>query len=299
MGSAVTKAFKPGDRVSGYVHGSKHEDPSSGCFAEFAKVKGDIQIHVPDNISFEEAATWATGINTVGQGMYSHDGLQLPWPDSPTKDNTKVLIYGASTNTGIWAIQFAKLSGLHVLATCSEKNFEAVKQLGADEVFDYKDPQCSEKIREATGDALLYTLDCVSEGSSKDVSRHLTKFHSSSNNIQICATALTSQPNVARYGSLLPIEFPRQDVKTSFTIGYTVIGEEFTFFGNKVPAKTEDLEFGKKFWALAERLLAEGKIKGEPTVREGGLNGVVSGFEDMKNGRVSRQKLVYRVGETA
>lgn len=136
-------------------------------------MKGDIQIHIPENISFEEAATWPTGINTVGQGMYSHDGLQLPWSDQPSKAGVKVLIYGASTNTGLWAVQFAKLSGLHVLATCSEKNFEAVKKLGADEVFDYKDPACSQKIREATGDALVYAFDCVSEGNSKDVSRPL------------------------------------------------------------------------------------------------------------------------------
>lgn len=88
-------------------------------------------------------------------------------------------------------------------------------------------------------------------------------------------------------------------MKTSFTIGYTVIGEEFTFFGNKVPAKPEDLEFGKKWWALSEKLLAEGKIKGEPTVRDGGLSGVVKGFEDMKEAKVSRQKLVYRVGDTS
>ncbi|KAF2166089.1 hypothetical protein M409DRAFT_23816 [Zasmidium cellare ATCC 36951] len=278
--------FTPGDRVAGYVHGSKHEDPSAGCFAQYAKVKADIQIHVPSNIDFEEAATWPTGINTVGQGMYSPDGLELPWPaSSPSAEGrgTKVLIYGASTNTGLWAVQLAKLSGLYVLATCSERNFEAVKALGADEVFDYRDGvACGRKIREATGDGLVFAFDCVSEGDS----------------MAICAAALTSKPNVARYGALLPVEFPRSDVKTSFTIGYTVIGEEFTFFGKKVPAKPEDFEFGKKWWALAEKLLAEGKIKGEPTIGEGGLNGVVKGFEDMKEGRVSRQKLVYRIGDT-
>ncbi|KAK4494311.1 hypothetical protein PRZ48_014609 [Zasmidium cellare] len=284
LGPSITKSFNPGDRVSGYVHGSKHEDPSAGCFAQYAKVKADIQIHVPDHITFEEAATWPTGINTVGQGMYSPDGLELPWPDAPSKEATKVLIYGASTNTGVWAVQFAKLSGLYVIATCSERNFGAVRALGADEVFDYRDGvECGRRVREATGDGLGYAFDCVSEGDS----------------MAICAAALTSKPNVARYGALLPVEFPRSDVKTSFTIGYTVIGEEFTFFGNKVPAKPEDFEFGKKWWALSEKLLAEGKIKGEPTIREGGLNGVVKGFEDMKAGRVSRQKLVYRIGDTS
>lgn len=128
------------------------------------------QIKIPDSVDFEEAATWPTGINTVGQGMYSHDGLELPWPNNPSSEKFPILIYGASTNTGLWAVQYAKLSGLRVLATCSEKNSEAVKQLGADEVFDYRDEKCAEKIKEATGGKLMYALDCVSEGNSKDVS---------------------------------------------------------------------------------------------------------------------------------
>lgn len=102
--------------------------------------------------------------------MYSDTGLQLPWPNNPSKENFPILIYGASTNTGLWAVQYAKLSGLRVLATCSEKNFEAVSQLGADEVFDYRDEKCGEKIKKATNGQLMYAFDCVSEGNSKDVS---------------------------------------------------------------------------------------------------------------------------------
>lgn len=102
--------------------------------------------------------------------MYSHDGLELPWPNNPSKEKFPILVYGASTNTGLWAVQYAKLSGLRVLATCSEKNFEAVKALGADELFDYKDEKCGEKIKGATGGKLMYAFDCVSEGNSKDVS---------------------------------------------------------------------------------------------------------------------------------
>jgi len=280
IGSAVTKAFRIGDRVTGFSHGSKHEDPSSGCFADYAKVKGDIQILIPDGVSFEEASSWPTGINTVGQGLYSPDGLGLPWPDENKGEGKWVLIYGASTNTGIWAVQYAKLSGLKVVATCSEKNFDAVKKLGADLVFDYKDDKCGEKIRDATHDELFYAFDCVSEGTS----------------MEICAQSLSSRPNVARYGALLPVDFPRSDVKTSFTLGYTVNGEEFTFFGNHFPAKPQDFDFGKRWWTLTEKLLAEGKVKGAPLyVHDGGLSGVLQGFEDMKNGRVSMGKLVYNV----
>lgn len=129
-----------------------------------------LQIRIPDNISFEEAASWATGINTVGQAMYMHDGLQLPLPDEPVKESFPVLIYGASTNTGLWAVQYAKLGGLRVLATCSPSNFDAVKALGADEVFNYRNDDCGEQISKAAGGNLMYAFDCFSEGSSVEVS---------------------------------------------------------------------------------------------------------------------------------
>lgn len=103
-----------------------------------------------------------------------------------------------------------------------------------------------------------------------------------------------------RYGAILPVEFPRDDVKTSFTIGYSVIGEPFTFFGTmKVEARPKDFKFGKKWWSLSERLLSEGKIKGTPTVRPGGLQGIFDGLDEMRNGKVSRQKLVYRIADTS
>lgn len=129
------------------------------------------QIRIPNTVSFEEAATWPP--DTVGEGMYSHDGLLLPWPNNPSKDNFPVLIYGASNNIGLWAVQYAELSGLRVLATCSENNFEAVKQLGADEHFDYRDEKWGENIKAATNRQLKYAFDCVSEGNSKDVSSNL------------------------------------------------------------------------------------------------------------------------------
>jgi len=50
---------------------------------------------------------------------------------------------------------------------------------------------------------------------------------------------------------------------------------------------------------VARKLLEEGKYKAHPLdVRPGGLNGVIDGMEDMRQGKVSGKKLVYRVAET-
>jgi len=107
IGSQVTKSFKKGDRVAGMVHGVNALEKEDGAFGEYCRAVGDLQIKLPDSVSDEEAATLGVGISTIGQGLYQ--SLGLPMPDSPSKDKTSVLIYGGSTSTGMFAIQFAKL----------------------------------------------------------------------------------------------------------------------------------------------------------------------------------------------
>ena len=49
-----------------------------GTFAEHILVKGDLQIRIPDNVSFEEAATLDVSITPVGRGLYQRLGLAMP-----------------------------------------------------------------------------------------------------------------------------------------------------------------------------------------------------------------------------
>jgi len=88
-------------------HGVNAVEQEDGAFGEYCRAKGDIQIKIPDNVSDEEAATLGVGVATVGQGLYQ--SLGLPMPGSASKEKTPVLIYGGSTSTGMFAIQFAKL----------------------------------------------------------------------------------------------------------------------------------------------------------------------------------------------
>ncbi len=41
-------------------------------------------------------------------------------------------------------------SGCEVITTCSKKNFDLVKSLGASEAFDYNDPDVAKKVRYST-----------------------------------------------------------------------------------------------------------------------------------------------------
>lgn len=58
-------------------------------------------------------------------------------------------------------IQLAHASGYKVVATASPRNFNLVKALGADKVFDYKDPEVVSKIKKATGNSLTKAVDAI------------------------------------------------------------------------------------------------------------------------------------------
>lgn len=177
-------------------------------------------------------------------------------------------------------------SGYTVLTTCSPANFEYVKSLGASEAFDYRDPESAAKIRSLTNNALTLAWDTIGEADSA----------------QFCADALSTDSALSpkRYGTILQSKCPRDDVETVGTLMYTIFGEEFAKFGATFPACAEDFEFAKSFMAMTEKLLAEGKLKTHAeAVGKGGLQGALQGMEDMKAGKVSGKKLVYRVAETA
>lgn len=154
-----------------------------------------------------------------------------------------------------------------------------VKSLGVDEVFDYKDPGCGTKIREYTADKLKHAMDTISIDASA----------------KTCADALSTTGGT--YSALEPINSPRKDVESKSTLAYTATGEALTDYGR--PASKDDFEFSVKFWQLAGQLLEQGKLKVHPpSVRPNGLKGVLEGLQEMREGKVSGEKLVYNIGDT-
>ncbi|KAG9238560.1 chaperonin 10-like protein [Amylocarpus encephaloides] len=278
IGGKVTKSFKVGEKVFGCAHGCNSSEKYDGVFAEYAAVKGDLAMKVPDSVKLEEASTIGLGSITVGQGLFQKGkGIGLEFPNEGKGNNEWVLVYGGSTATGTLGIQFAKQAGYKVVTTCSPRNNELVKSRGADEVVDYHDPQAPSKIRELTGNKLKYAWDTKGDDDS-------AKF---------CGEALSSEAG-GYFGTILSNRVPRDDLTQTGTLMYTVFNEGFDKFGMNIPASEADFEFGKKWMALTEKLLAEGALKPHPAkVGSGGLEGVLNGMDDMKNGKVSGVKLVY------
>ncbi|OCK81704.1 putative zinc-binding oxidoreductase ToxD [Lepidopterella palustris CBS 459.81] len=275
--------LKPGDRVAGFVHGGNSVEVEDGAFAEYVVAKAGLCIKIPNAMGWEDAATLGVGMVTVGQGLYQSMGLPLPKAGT---EKERILVYGGSTATGAYAIQFAKMSGFEVVTTCSPRNFDYVRSLGADHIFDYSSPDCGKQIREVTKDSLFYAFDTISEPGSA----------------QICADALASEGASAGkkpfYGCILNIKSPRADVQSAYTLGYTAVGEGFKMRGMELEPRPRDYEFAVGFMRVVERLLADGSFRVHRTdVREGGLEGVLDGLNDLREGKVSGRKIVYRVGE--
>jgi hypothetical protein len=51
---------------------------------------------------------------------------------------------------------------------------------------------------------------------------------------------------------------------------------------------------------LTDNLVAEGKLKAHPRrIESGGLEGILSGIEELRAKKVRGEKLVYRISDTA
>ena len=118
------RQFKPGDEVY-----SRPDDFRIGTFAEFVAVKEGSVALKPRNISMEEAASIPLVGLTAWQALVEKARL---------KKGQKVFIQAGSGGVGTFAIQLAKHLGAHVATTTSTGNVAWVKELGAEQVVDYK-----------------------------------------------------------------------------------------------------------------------------------------------------------------
>ncbi len=121
VGKGVT-GFTVGDEVYGMIAG--------GAYAEKVAAPAALFAHKPSALSFVEAASLATVLQTAWQALMTVGDLQA---------GQRVLIHGASGGVGTLAVQLARAAGAHVLATTSPDTADLVRDLGADEVLNSRD----------------------------------------------------------------------------------------------------------------------------------------------------------------
>jgi NADPH:quinone reductase-like Zn-dependent oxidoreductase len=119
VGSGVTR-FHPGDEVYGDNLGLM------GGFAEYAVAPDSALARKPRELTFAEASTLPQAGAIALQGT------------ARSRQGLRVLINGAGGGAGSFAIQLASLSGAHVTGVDNAGKLDFMREVGADEVIDYR-----------------------------------------------------------------------------------------------------------------------------------------------------------------
>ncbi|MEO7718075.1 MAG: NADPH:quinone reductase [Capsulimonas sp.] len=132
VGDGVTD-FAPGQRV--YVIGAP------GTYAELVLSDQAKTFPLPESLTFAQGAALGVPYGTAHRALFHRGKAQA---------GETVLIHGASGGVGTAAVQFARAAGLTVFGTAgTDKGLTLVREQGAHQAFNHKDPDYLEKIKAA------------------------------------------------------------------------------------------------------------------------------------------------------
>lgn len=131
---AEVAGFKIGDRVF-----AMNDAKKQGTLSEFMTIAQALVRPMPKNVDFVGAAALPLAFMTAWISLVKVGEL---------KRGERILIHAAAGGVGSLAVQIAKHIGATVIATCSARNVDYVKGLGADEVIDYHATDFSEALRD-------------------------------------------------------------------------------------------------------------------------------------------------------
>ncbi|KAI9878974.1 MAG: hypothetical protein M1830_010028 [Pleopsidium flavum] len=211
--------------------------------------------------------------------------LPLPQPWTPAQSPIPLIVYGASSAVGAFAVKLAKQSNIHPIIAVAGKGCDFVSTLldtsKGDAVIDYRPGPDSlfRSIRGALAAAKVsdvgYAFDAISEHGSYEV----------------CGKFI-------RPGGMLAHVLPLDDgfrLPEGATANLTMVGDVHNVFGEKPGAK----DFGCTYMRAFGRGLEAGTLSGHPfEVVPGGLDGIQTGLENLKAGKASALKYLFRIGET-
>jgi NADPH:quinone reductase-like Zn-dependent oxidoreductase len=141
VGAGVVN-LRPGDEVYGVTN-----RPFTGAYAEYVLATATMVAPKPSTLNHVQAASVTVVASTAWQMLFNYARM--------TAGQT-VLIHGAAGNGGTYAVQLAKLSGMHVAATAAAQDLDDVHDLGAHEVIDFQSTHCEDIVQGV--DAVLDTV---------------------------------------------------------------------------------------------------------------------------------------------
>ena len=208
-------------------------------------------------------------------GLYHR--LRLPEPWVGAESQIPLVIYGASSAVGIYALQFALRSNIHpIIAVAGRAQAYVEKFLDrskGDAIVDYRpgNEAVVKSIKDALGGKrLYYAYDAVSE-------------HDSYVNL----SQVLENPG-GQIALVLPFS-KYEEIPEGIEKKIVMVGDVHT--------KLQD--FGFVYSRYIARGLEQGWFKPQPhEIVPGGLEGVGTGLQNLKDGKASAVKYVFRIADT-
>ncbi|OGM47704.1 zinc alcohol dehydrogenase [Aspergillus bombycis] len=245
------RQFTPGQLVFGCL-GIPQQ---FGTLGEFILASANNTAPLPLGVDPDAAAT----IGVAGRSSYQSI---VPYISAA---GNRVFINGGSGGCGVYAMQIAKLLGCHVTVTCSTRNVQFCRDLGADEVIDYTTQDVLEELK-SQGQVFHHAVDHI--GSPEDL-------------YQECHTFLKPGKVFVQVGAPSMVTFAHRLIRPAF------LG------GGKRKYVALLMKNHKDELVQIASWIREGKIRVElDTVYE--FEETVGAFERLRSGR-TRGKIVIHV----
>lgn len=143
---AATGSEANGFKIGTAVYGL-NDWYADGALAKFCLTQPSNIAPKPSTLTDDQAATVPISALTAWQALFDHARIQ---PEE------RILIHGGSGGVGTFAVQLAHRHGAYVISTTSTRHLSLVKQLGADEVIDYRTQNFQDMVHDV--DVVLDTV---------------------------------------------------------------------------------------------------------------------------------------------
>ncbi|RAQ66137.1 zinc-binding dehydrogenase family oxidoreductase [Aspergillus flavus] len=172
------KRFSVGDRIFGQSN-ILSGGPDQAGLQQFCILDADFAAPIPSHISFDQAATFPVNAIASFIALFSSSGLDLALKllgQNSDYANEAIVIIGGASNSGKFALQFARLVGFgKIITTAKIRNDggQSLRDLGATHVIDREAADVEGQIRAIVGNELLYAFDTVNGSYTGSISHQL------------------------------------------------------------------------------------------------------------------------------
>lgn len=142
---AIGQIVQTGERVTKFQVGnwvwtnSMGYDGRQGVCAEYAVVPEE-RLFLAPTLEIDPLALVGAVHSSATAAIVLSDIMQL-------KAKQSILIEGAAGHVGTKLVQLAHLLDAHIVTTSQNKDFDKLRQLGANACFDYQDPQLFQQLK--------------------------------------------------------------------------------------------------------------------------------------------------------